>query len=64
MEIKRIGSRPSSKGPANWFTGTVRIDPLLQASAPARLAGASVTFEPAARFALIRGFLRVFASPR
>jgi len=46
MEIKRIGSQPSSKGPADWFTGTVRIDPLFQANAPARAAGASVTFEP------------------
>ena len=49
MDIKRIGSQPSSKGPADWFTGTVRIDPLFQTSAPARLAGASVTFEPGAR---------------
>ncbi len=51
MEIKRIGSRPSGKGPAEWFTGTVRIDPLFQAPAPARAAGASVTFEPGARTA-------------
>jgi quercetin dioxygenase-like cupin family protein len=51
MEIKRIGSQPSNKGPADWFTGTVRIDPLIQASAPARVAGASVTFEPGARTA-------------
>ena len=51
MEIKRIGSQPSSKGPADWFTGTVRIDPLFQANAPARAAGASVTFEPGARTA-------------
>jgi quercetin dioxygenase-like cupin family protein len=51
MEIKRIGSQPSAKGPADWFTGTVRIDPLFQASAPARAAGASVTFEPGARTA-------------
>jgi len=51
MEIKRVGSRPSSAGPADWFTGTVRIDPLFQASAPARVAGASVTFEPGARTA-------------
>jgi quercetin dioxygenase-like cupin family protein len=49
MEIKRSGSQPSSKGPADWFTGTVRIDPLFQANAPARTAGASVTFEPGAR---------------
>lgn len=51
MEIKRSGSQPSNKGPAGWFTGTVRIDPLFQASAPARAAGASVTFEPGARTA-------------
>jgi len=51
MEIKRVGSRPSSVAPADWFTGTVRIDPLFQASAPARVAGASVTFEPGARSA-------------
>ncbi len=48
MELKRIGSIPSSKGPADWFTGMVRIDPLFQAPAPARVAGASVTFEPGA----------------
>src|SRR3989441_5875694 len=51
MEIKRIGSQPSNKGPSDWFTGTVRIDPLFQANAPARAAGASVTFEPGARTA-------------
>ena len=51
MEIKRNGSQPSNKGPADWFTGTVRIDPLIQASSPARVAGASVTFEPGARTA-------------
>lgn len=51
MEIKRSGSQPSSKGPAEWFTGTVRIDPLFQANEPARAAGASVTFEPGARTA-------------
>jgi quercetin dioxygenase-like cupin family protein len=51
MEIKRIGSQPSSKGPADWFTGTVRIDPLFQPKAPARAAGASVTFAPGARTA-------------
>jgi quercetin dioxygenase-like cupin family protein len=51
MEIKRSGSQPSSKGPADWFTGTVRIDPLFQAPDPARVAGASVTFEPGARTA-------------
>src|SRR5437899_1355699 len=51
VEIKRVGTRPSSKGPAEWFTGSVRIDPLFQATAPARAAGASVTFEPGARTA-------------
>src|SRR5579859_251959 len=51
MDIKRVGTQPSSKGPAEWFTGTVRIDPLFQATAPARAAGASVTFEPGARTA-------------
>jgi quercetin dioxygenase-like cupin family protein len=49
MEIRRIGSQPSNKGPSDWFTGNVRIDPLFQAPAPARVAGASVTFEPGAR---------------
>jgi len=51
MEIKRIGSRPSEKGPADWFTGMVRIDPLIQTAAPARVGGAAVTFEPGARTA-------------
>ena len=51
MDIKRSGSQPSGKGPADWFTGTVRIDPLFQAPDPARAAGASVTFEPGARTA-------------
>ena len=51
MEIKRSGSQPSAKGPAEWFTGTVRIDPLFDAPVPARAAGASVTFEPGARTA-------------
>ena len=51
MEIKRSGSQPSAKVPAEWFTGTVRIDPLFDAPAPARAAGASVTFEPGARTA-------------
>lgn len=51
MEIKRSGSQASTKGPADWFTGTVRVDPLFQATAPARAAGASVTFEPGARTA-------------
>lgn len=51
MDIKRSGSQPSTSGPADWFTGTVRIDPLFQASPPARVVGASVTFEPGARTA-------------
>jgi quercetin dioxygenase-like cupin family protein len=51
MNITRIGSQPSAKGPADWFTGTVRIDPLFQAHAPARATAASVTFEPGARTA-------------
>jgi quercetin dioxygenase-like cupin family protein len=51
MEIKRCGSQPSGKGSADYFTGTVRIDPLLQPSAPARVVGACVTFEPGARTA-------------
>ena len=51
MEIKRVGAQPSAKGPADWFSGTVRIDALFQAPEPARVAGASVTFEPGARTA-------------
>ena len=51
MEISRSGSQPSNKGPADWFTGAVRIDPLFQANNPARAADASVTFEPGARTA-------------
>jgi quercetin dioxygenase-like cupin family protein len=51
MDIKRSGSQPSIKGPAEWFIGTVRIDPLFDAAAPARVAGASVTFEAGARTA-------------
>lgn len=51
MEITRNGARPSGRGPADWFTGTVRIDPLFEAPAPARAAGALVTFEPGARTA-------------
>ena len=51
MEIKRSGSQPSGKGPQDYFTGTVRIDPLFSAPDPARVAGASVTFEPGARTA-------------
>ncbi len=51
MEIERVGSKPSMKGPSDWFTGTVRIDPLFNRTEPARVAGASVTFEPGARTA-------------
>jgi hypothetical protein len=51
MEIKRSGSQPSGKGPTDYFTGSVRIDPLFQAPDPARVRGASVTFEPGARTA-------------
>ena len=51
MEIKRSGSQPSNKGPADYFTGTVRIDPLFDSADPARVVGASVTFEPGARTA-------------
>ena len=51
MEIRRSGSDPSGKGPAEWFTGPVRIDPLFAAKAPARAAGNAVTFEPGARTA-------------
>ncbi|HEV7365695.1 MAG TPA: cupin domain-containing protein [Gemmatimonadales bacterium] len=51
MEIKRSGTQPSTKGSADWFTGTVRIDPLFGATAPARAAGNAVTFEPGARTA-------------
>jgi len=51
MDIKRVGSQPSTKGPVEYFTGTVRIDPLFQANNPARAVGASVTFEPGARTA-------------
>jgi len=51
MEIKRSGSTPSGKGPAEYFTGTVRLDPLFSAPEPARAVGALVTFEPGARTA-------------
>jgi len=51
MQIARAGSQASSKGPADWFTGIVRIDPLFSANAPGRVAGATVTFEPGARTA-------------
>ena len=51
MDIKRNGTQPSGKGPSEWFTGTVRIDPLFNTPNPARVSGASVTFEPGARTA-------------
>jgi quercetin dioxygenase-like cupin family protein len=51
MQIKRAGSQPSTKGPADWFTGTVRIDPLFPVTPPARTAANAVTFEPGARTA-------------
>jgi len=51
MEIKRAGSQPSSKPPAEYFTGTVRVDPLFQPNTPARVIGVAVTFEPGARTA-------------
>jgi quercetin dioxygenase-like cupin family protein len=51
MEIKRSGSQPSIKGPEDWFTGNVRIDPLFSANSSARAGGACVTFEPGARTA-------------
>ncbi|CAN5612249.1 cupin domain-containing protein [soil metagenome] len=51
MDIKRNGSRPSGKGPTEYFTGSVRIDPLFEAAEPGRVVSASITFEPEARTA-------------
>lgn len=51
MQITHPGANPSGKGPADWFTGTVRVDPLFSAPDPARVSGAHVTFEPGARTA-------------
>src|ERR1043166_9124339 len=51
MEIKRVGTQASRTGPGDWFTGTVRIDPLFDAPEPARVRGANVTFEPGAHTA-------------
>ncbi len=51
MDIRRSGSQPSGRGPAEWFTGTVRIDPLFPVTPPARTAANAVTFEPGARTA-------------
>lgn len=51
MEIFECGSRPSARGPAEYFTGSVRVDPAFEAPSPARVRGATVTFEPGARTA-------------
>jgi quercetin dioxygenase-like cupin family protein len=51
MDITRAGANPSGRGPASYFTGTVRVDPLFAAPDPARVSGALVTFEPGARTA-------------
>jgi len=51
MQINRVGSKPSNKGPEDYFTGSVRIDPLLPVAPEGKVAGASVTFEPGARTA-------------
>jgi quercetin dioxygenase-like cupin family protein len=51
MDIQRVGSKPSVKGPSDWFTGTVRIDPMFDAKGPSRVGSANVTFEPGARTA-------------
>jgi quercetin dioxygenase-like cupin family protein len=51
MDIKRAGSQASRQGPGDWFSGTVRIEPLIDAQEPARVAAASVTFDPGARTA-------------
>lgn len=49
MQIRRAGSQPSAKGPADWFTGNVRVDPMIGATAPSRVTAGHVTFEPGAR---------------
>src|SRR5947208_3031508 len=51
LDIQRAGSKPSAKGPADYFTGSVRVDPLFDRADPARVSGAQVTFEPGARTA-------------
>lgn len=51
MKITRVGSNPSMKGPEDWFTGTVRVDPVFQTEAPSTVSGSHVTFEPGARTA-------------
>ncbi len=58
MDIKKSGTQPPGKGPAEYFTGAVRIDPLFEAPAPVRAVGASVTFEPGARTALAQSPVR------
>ncbi len=63
MYIARSGTQPSQKGPAEWFTGSVRIDPLFQASDPSRTSGALVTFEPGARVSM-EPYARRAALPR
>jgi hypothetical protein len=60
IDIKRSGSRPSTKGAAEWFTGAVRVDPLFQAPDPARVGGAHVTFEPSARTAWHTHYFRIW----
>ena len=62
MNITRSGSQPSGKGPAEYFTGAVRVDPLFEAPDPARVRGASVTFEPGARTAG-RGLVQRWGGP-
>ena len=49
MDLKHSGSQPSVKGPTEYFTGTVRVDPLFKMPEPARASGAWVTFEPCSR---------------
>ena len=51
MKLIRNGSQPSTRGPSEYFTGTVRVDPFFNAPEPARVGCASVTFEPGARTA-------------
>ncbi|MDB5317755.1 MAG: cupin [Rhodospirillales bacterium] len=54
LRITRAGSQPSARGPADWFSGSVRVDRLFAATAPSRMTGGSVTFEPGARSACTR----------
>ncbi|MGU7770431.1 (R)-mandelonitrile lyase [Burkholderia sp. MR1-5-21] len=51
IEVRRCGSVPSAKGPADWFTGSVRVDMMFQPNDTTRASGGSVTFEPGARTA-------------